>query len=111
MNKNTEETMMDAYNLVKQYGGSVRKAAMALGMPYNTLADRYRAALDRMGLEDIRDMNRLTDEDLQQTVDAYDEHGAEWAASISLGISRSTFQARLGVAKRRGFISKNLRRE
>lgn len=109
--KHTDEVLIEAYSLTKQYGGSMRKAAKAMGIPYNTLADRYRAALDRLGFEDIRPLNNLTDEELQRAVDAYDEHGSEWAAAISLGLLRTTFQVRLMAAQRRGFLSKNLRRE
>jgi len=50
---------------------------------------------------------KLTDEVCQQTVDLLVAHGSQGAASRTLGISRSTFAARLQEAQRRNFQPQN----
>jgi hypothetical protein len=48
----------------------------------------------------------MSDELLQQTVDALHAHGSQYAAAAALGIPRPTFQSRLHVAQQRGFAPK-----
>ena len=48
----------------------------------------------------------LTDEQLQQTVDALAAHGSECAAARALGIGRSAVQNRRAIAERKGFTAK-----
>lgn len=48
---------------------------------------------------------KLTTEQLQETIDAYVTHGSQQNAANALGMARSAFEVRLREARRQGFVA------